>query len=86
MNTEILMPIHGQQKKILTSEALEFAALLHQTFNSTRVELLEERLIRQAEIDSGHMPNFLTATEHIRQGDWKIAELKYQLKKNKINA
>ena len=84
MNTEILMPIHGQQKKILTSEALEFAALLHQTFNSTRVELLEERLIRQAEIDSGHMPDFLAETEHIRQGDWKIAELPEDLQDRRV--
>ena len=47
MKTEILVPIQGQQKEILTSGALEFAALFHQTFNSTRLELLEGRKIRQ---------------------------------------
>ena len=45
MNTEILVPLQGQQKEILTSEALEFAALLHQTFNSTRLDLMQERKI-----------------------------------------
>ena len=30
MNTEILVPIQGQQEEILTSGALEFAALFHQ--------------------------------------------------------
>ena len=37
MNTEILVPIQGHQKEIITTEALEFAAFLHKTFNSTRL-------------------------------------------------
>jgi len=84
MNTEILTPIQGRQKEILTSEALEFAALLHQTFNSTRLELLEGRKIRQAEIDAGHMPDFLTETEHIRQGDWKISVIPDDLQDRRV--
>ena len=43
MKTEILVPIQGHQKEIITTEALEFAALLHKTFNSTRLELLNDR-------------------------------------------
>ncbi len=84
MNTEILFPIQGQQKEILTSGALEFAELFHQTFNSTRLELLEERKIRQSEIDAGHMPDFLTETEHIRQGDWKIAAMPDDLQDRRV--
>ena len=84
MNTEILVPIQGPQKEILNSEALEFAALFHQTFNSTRQELLEERKIRQSEIDAGHMPDFLTETEPIRQGDWKIAAMPDDLQDRRV--
>ena len=84
MNTEILVPIQGLQKEILTSGALEFAALFHQTFNSTRLELLEDRKIRQSEIDAGHMPDFLTETEPIRQGDWKIAAMPDDLQDRRV--
>ncbi len=63
---------------------MEFAALFHQTFNSTRQELLEERKIRQSEIDAGHMPDFLTETEHIRQGDWKIAAMPDDLQDRRV--
>ena len=75
MDTKILVPLNKQQKEILTPEAIEFASRLHQTFNSTRLELMEERKIRQTEIDSGYMPDFLTEREPIRQGDWKIATI-----------
>ena len=84
MKTEILMPIQEKQKEILTSEALEFATLLHQTFNSTRLELLEERKIRQSEISAGHMPDFLTETEHIRKGEWKIADVPDDLQDRRV--
>ena len=84
MNTEILLPIQGHQKEIITTEALEFAALLHKTFNSTRLELLNDRTKRQSEINAGHMPDFLTETEHVRQGDWKIAEVPDDLQDRRV--
>ena len=84
MNTEILVPIQGHQKEIITTEALEFAALLHKTFNSTRLELLNDRTKRQSEINAGHMPDFLTETEHVRQGDWKIAEVPDDLQDRRV--
>ena len=84
MNTKILIPVEEKYKNILTPDALEFAAFLHQTFNSTRLQLLEERKTRQAEINEGHMPNFLTDTEHIRMGDWKIANTPWDLKDRRV--
>ena len=84
MNTEILIPVEEKYKCILTPDALEFAAFLHQTFNSTRLQLLEERKTRQTEINEGHMPNFLTDTEHIRMGDWKIADTPWDLKDRRV--
>ena len=68
---KLLLLSANQQKEILTPAALEFAANLHQTFNSNRLDLLKQREIRQSEIDDGHMPDFLTETEPIRQGEWK---------------
>ena len=61
-------------RKILTKDALAFLALLHRSFNGTRKELLQRRVIRQAELDKGSLPDFLPETKHIRENDaWKGA-------------
>ncbi|XXH02790.1 fumarase fum1 [Hypoxylon texense] len=66
--------VQPEHKKILTPEALAFLALLHRSFNGTRKALLERRVIRQAEIDKGNLPDFLPETRHIRENPtWKGA-------------
>lgn len=66
--------VQPEHKKILTPEALAFLALLHRSFNSTRKALLERRILRQAEIDKGVLPDFLPETRHIRENPtWKAA-------------
>jgi len=61
-------------RKILTKDALAFLALLHRSFNGTRKNLLQRRVIRQAELDKGQLPDFLPETKHIRENDaWKGA-------------
>lgn len=62
-------------RKILSKEAVAFLALLHRSFNGTRKELLQRRVIRQAELDKGTLPDFLPETRHIRENDaWKGAK------------
>lgn len=66
--------IQPEHKKILTPQALAFLALLHRSFNGTRKTLLERRKVRQAELDKGHLPDFLPETRHIRENaTWKGA-------------
>ena len=48
--------------KILSKDALAFLALLHRSFNGTRKDLLQRRVIRQAELDKGSLPDFLPET------------------------
>jgi malate synthase len=61
-------------KKILSKNAVAFLALLHRSFNGTRKDLLQRRVIRQAELDKGQLPDFLPETKHIRENDaWKGA-------------
>lgn len=70
----ILGPLNDQTRKILTKEATAFLALLHRTFNPTRIALLQRRQIRQAELDKGELPDFLPETKHIRDNEtWKGA-------------
>ncbi|KAI1099302.1 malate synthase, glyoxysomal [Jackrogersella minutella] len=66
--------VQPEHKKILTPQALAFLALLHRSFNNTRKALLERRVIRQAELDKGYLPDFLPETKHIRENPtWKGA-------------
>ncbi|KAK6537065.1 Malate synthase, glyoxysomal [Arthrobotrys megalospora] len=54
-------------KPILTRDAVAFIATLHRTFNGRRKELLQRRILRQAEIDRGILPDFLPETKHVRE-------------------
>jgi malate synthase len=56
-----------EHKKILTPDAIAFLALLHRSFNARRKELLQRRVLRQAELDKGVLPDFLPETKHIRE-------------------
>lgn len=65
--------------KILTTEALNFVADLHREFALNRKALLANREEIQAKIDSGNLPDFLHATEYIRNGEWKVAPIPKEL-------
>ncbi len=61
--------------EVLTSEALAFLRALHRQFDERRGALLLRRAERQAEIDKGVFPDFLSETQDIRERDWKVAPL-----------
>src|SRR6266516_4300910 len=63
---------HGDDD-VLSPAALAFVAKLHRELNPTRLELLERRRERQAELDAGGLPDFLTGTRHIREDEWHVA-------------
>lgn len=66
--------INDFNRKILSKDAVAFLALLHRSFNTTRKNLLQRRVIRQAELDKGVLPDFLPETKHIRENDaWRGA-------------
>lgn len=70
--------------EILTPEALRFVARLQRRFGPTREELLQKRVERQAEIDSGKMPDFLPETEDIRKGSWKVSPFPKDLEDRRV--
>ncbi len=64
--------IPSNAKHILTPDALAFVAVLHRSFNKTRLQLLSNRQIEQAKRDDGILPNFLPETAYIRDdANWK---------------
>jgi malate synthase len=75
----ILEAIPPGGEGILTAEALALVAGLHRKFNSRRKELLDRRVKRQAEVDSGKLPDFLSETESVRKSDWTVAPIPQDL-------
>ena len=66
--------LHGEgDEVILSNDALDFVVGLHRTFDARRRELLAARPERQRLIASGEMPDFLTETKDVREGDWNVA-------------
>jgi malate synthase len=61
---------------ILSPEALEFVAGLAREFQPVRDQLLARRVDRQREIDGGSFPDFLTATQALREDpSWRVAPI-----------
>ena len=58
--------------KVLTPDALDFLAELHQRFEQRRRALLAARGDRQALFDVGELPDFLAETQHVRDFEWTI--------------
>ena len=59
--------------RVLTPEALEFVWRLQAEFGSLRAALLERRTHRQAELDGGALPDFLSETAAVRANRWQVA-------------
>ena len=72
---EITGRIPPEFAEILTPEAVGFAAKLQRAFGGRRADLLAHRARRQAEFDRGALPDFLSETRAIRDGDWTCASI-----------
>ncbi|MEV3986662.1 malate synthase A [Nonomuraea sp. NPDC049758] len=70
---EITGPMLERFDEILTPEALGFVAALQREFGARRLELLEARQTRQAELSAGGTLDFLPETKEVREGEWQVA-------------
>ncbi len=61
--------------EILSPEALGFLAELHRRFDARRKRLLALRAERQQRFDAGERPDFLPETAHVRESDWRVADI-----------
>lgn len=62
-----------EYQTVLNAEALGFLEQLHREFNLRRKQLLAARQHRYAELNAGKFPDFLAATESIRNSQWQVA-------------
>lgn len=76
MTTTAQIEISGARgeltERVLTPEALDFVAALHDEFEPRRRALLDAREERRARIASGELPSFPDETAEIRAGDWRV--------------
>ena len=69
---QVLGNVKPEFGEILTPEALSFLADLAREFEPTRRALIRARYGRQADIDMGHLPDFLPETRRIRESNWQV--------------
>jgi len=81
---QINAPILPGFETILTAPALELVAKLHRAFEPRRQELLAARVERAKKLDAGEKLDFLAETQHIRDGDWKIAPIPKALQLRRV--
>ena len=60
-------------EEVLSPDALAFVAKLQRELGPRRSELLDRRRERQAELDSGTKPDFLSETRSVRESEWQVA-------------
>ena len=61
------------QHRLLNSDVLVLLARLHREFEPRRQELLRRRRVRNREISTGLLPDFLSETRAIRAATWHVA-------------
>ena len=81
---QVLGPVEGRAREILTPDALAFLADLHRRFDARRRELLGARLARQSRLDAGETLDFLPETKGVRAGDWKVAPIPPDLQDRRV--
>ena len=70
--------------QILTEEAVQFLELLCHKFQGDIEQLLLDRQSRQSDYDDGKFPDFLSQTEKIRSGNWKVAKIPEALRDRRV--
>ena len=83
-NIKISGKILPRYNEIISEKALKFVQEIHERFDKTRLDLLNERQKRQKNIDQGGKLDFLDETKKIRDGNWKIKNIPNDLLKRQV--
>src|SRR5215469_12142411 len=81
---EILGPPVERSAEVLTPLALQLLQSLQRRFNPRRLELLAARAARQAELDDGAQPQFLSETAALRERAWRVAPVPKDLEDRRV--
>ncbi len=81
---EIAGELEPQHQAIFPQEAQKFLSELCVRYAGRVDELLELREQKQQAIDNGKLPDFLTETQDIREGSWKILGIPADLQDRRV--
>ncbi len=82
---EVLADTGAAGERILTPDALAFVAELQRELGSRRADLLDRRVERQAALDAGELPDFLSETQSVRDDpDWRVATTPADLQDRRV--
>ena len=76
--------ISREFSEILSPQAIAFVMTLERALAVRRRQLLALREGRQAQINAGKMPDFLTETAHIRESEWVVAPIPADLQDRRV--
>lgn len=74
----------GGAREVLSDDALELVAELHERFDQRRLGLLDKRMDAQARFDAGELPDFRIDTKHIRESDWSVSAVPADLQDRRV--
>src|SRR5437660_1689723 len=83
-NVSLTVPEGAVEAAILTPAAKTFLAELSERFEATRLEVLERRKARSAELRAGKQLDFLPETADVRSGTWKVAPIPADLADRRV--
>jgi malate synthase len=81
---QITAPVSSNFAAIVSADAINFLTILQRKFGARRKELLSARIARQARLDAGERPDFLSETKHIREGRWSCAPVPADLQDRRV--
>jgi len=81
---QIRGPVTKEYASILTPDALRFVASIHNRFEDTRRQLLENRQKVQLDLSAGRFPDFPAETKQIRESEWKVAPIPKDLTDRRV--
>jgi malate synthase len=76
--------VNNYYPEILTDDALKFLTVLHEKFNTERLELLNRRLHQQTVFDNGQFPEFPIETKAIRNSEWTAGNIPHDLQDRRV--
>jgi malate synthase len=64
--------VSSEYSKLLGGQVCELIVYLHRNLHHSRIQLLQNRIDRQAQFDAGKLPTFLPETLHVRKREWTV--------------
>ena len=77
-------PPNSLETTILSRRATDFLERLARAFEPRRQELLARRTVRQQQLDSGRLPDFLPETAQLRAAEWTVAPIPHDLRDRRV--